>query len=155
MQHYAAFHLGLHCLQKYSLRRFPNTIKVFHQDHAQIQEISPVGVQVHLSLVFKDLNLFYSSPMVYFFFKYFSRFQRGSNFFQGVGVKLLIPYKKHTCDFPGGGILTPAPPPPPPLDPRIMHQSFVSNAPPPTGMEGIVTLHFSEPWYKPGPVGTS
>ena len=23
MQHYAAFHLGLHCLQKYSLRGFP------------------------------------------------------------------------------------------------------------------------------------
>ena len=25
MQHYAAFHLGLHCLQKYSLWGFPNT----------------------------------------------------------------------------------------------------------------------------------
>ena len=25
MQHYAAFHLGLHCLQKYSFRGFPNT----------------------------------------------------------------------------------------------------------------------------------
>ena len=25
MQHNAAFHLGLHCLQKYSLRNFPNT----------------------------------------------------------------------------------------------------------------------------------
>ena len=24
-QHYAAFHLGLHCLQKYSFRGFPNT----------------------------------------------------------------------------------------------------------------------------------
>ena len=24
MQHYAAFHLGLHCLQKYSFRGFPN-----------------------------------------------------------------------------------------------------------------------------------
>ena len=23
MQHYAAFHLGLHCLQKYSFRGFP------------------------------------------------------------------------------------------------------------------------------------
>ena len=25
MQHYAAFHLGLHCLQKYLFRVFPNT----------------------------------------------------------------------------------------------------------------------------------
>ena len=25
MQHYAAFHLGLYCLQKYLLRGFPNT----------------------------------------------------------------------------------------------------------------------------------
>ena len=25
MQHYAAFHLGLHCLQKYFFRGFPNT----------------------------------------------------------------------------------------------------------------------------------
>ena len=25
MQHYAAFHLGLHCLQKYSFRGFSNT----------------------------------------------------------------------------------------------------------------------------------
>ena len=25
MWHYAAFHLGLHCLQKYSFRGFPNT----------------------------------------------------------------------------------------------------------------------------------
>ena len=38
----------------------------------------------------------------------------------------------------------------------IMHQSFVSTAPPPTGMGvGIVTFHFSEPWYKPSHVGTS
>ena len=26
MQHYAAFHLGLHCLQKYLFRVFPNTM---------------------------------------------------------------------------------------------------------------------------------
>ena len=25
MQHYAAFHLGLYCLQKYSFRGFPST----------------------------------------------------------------------------------------------------------------------------------
>ena len=28
MQHYAAFHLGLHRLQKYLLRGFPNTLRV-------------------------------------------------------------------------------------------------------------------------------
>ena len=28
MQHYAAFHLGLHCLQKYSFRGSPNTKKL-------------------------------------------------------------------------------------------------------------------------------
>ena len=28
MQHYAAFHLGLHCLQKYSFRSFQNTFSV-------------------------------------------------------------------------------------------------------------------------------
>ena len=36
---------------------------------------------------------------------HFSKFQRGSNIFQGGGgVQLLIPYLTHiTCDFPGGG----------------------------------------------------
>ena len=38
---------------------------------------------------------------------------------------------------------------------KIIHQSFVFTAPPPTGMAKIVTFHFSEPWYKPRPVGTS
>ena len=36
-----------------------------------------------------------------------------------------------------------------------MHQSFVSTAAPPTGMTGIVTFHFSEPWYKPHPDGNN
>ena len=33
MQHYAAFHLGLHCLQKYLFRGFPNSkgYPLFHQ----------------------------------------------------------------------------------------------------------------------------
>ena len=42
-----------------------------------------------------------------------------------------------------------------PTDTIVMHQSFVSTAPPPKGMVGIVTFNFSEPWYKPHPVGTS
>ena len=36
---------------------------------------------------------------------------------------------------------------------EIMHQSFVSTAPPPKGMGGDSDFHFSEPWYKPHPVG--
>ena len=36
----------------------------------------------------------------------------------------------------------------------VMHQSFVSTAPPPTGMGGDSDFHFSEPCYKPRPVGT-
>ena len=34
----------------------------------------------------------------------------------------------------------------------VMHQSFVSTAPPPTGMGGDNDFHFSEPWYKPRPL---
>ena len=53
---------------------------------------------------------------------YFSRFQRGSNFFQGGGVQLfpggggggykcVFPIETHiTCDFPVGGFRTPCPP---------------------------------------------
>ena len=37
----------------------------------------------------------------------------------------------------------------------LMHQSFVSTAPPPTGMARIKTFHFSEPWYKPRSVETT
>ena len=38
-----------------------------------------------------------------------------------------------------------------------VHQSFVSTDPPPhlQGWMGIVTFHFSEPWYRPHPVETS
>ena len=56
---------------------------------------------------------------------HFSGFQRGSNifeeggggsnFFQGGGVQLLIPYR--TCDFPGG---SGPPAPPPPLDSHLI-----------------------------------
>ena len=35
-----------------------------------------------------------------------------------------------------------------------MHQSFVSTATLTTGMGGDSDFHFSEPWYKPRPVGT-
>ena len=48
---------------------------------------------------FLVLSLFYRSQMVNFKDIYhFSRFQWGSNFFQGGGVQLLIPYRNHTCD---------------------------------------------------------
>ena len=53
--------------------------------------------------------------MVFFEENYFPRFQRGSNFFQGVqlflgGVQMLISIETHiTCDFPGG-VRTPFPP---------------------------------------------
>ena len=54
---------------------------------------------------------------------HFSRFQRGSNFFQGGGggggVQLVIPYRPMetniTCDFPGAGL----DPLSPPLDPHL------------------------------------
>ena len=39
MQHYAAFHLGLHCLQKYSFRGFQNTNgSIFGPVHAILVE---------------------------------------------------------------------------------------------------------------------
>ena len=43
---------------------------------------------------------------------HFSRFQRGSNIFQGGGggSNCLSPIESHiTCDFPGGGVRTPVP----------------------------------------------
>ena len=75
---------------------------------------------------FLVLSLFYRSQMVNFKEKYhFSRFQRGSKFFQwvgggggnffhggGGGSNCLFPIETHiTCDFPGGGgVRTPCPP---------------------------------------------
>ena len=47
-------------------------------------------------------------------------FFRGSNFFQGGGVQMLISIKTHiTCDFPEG-----SGPPVPPLYPRMFEQSL-------------------------------
>ena len=62
------------------------------------------------------LSLFYRSQMVNFKENYhFSRFQRGSNIFQG-GSNCLFPIETHiTCDFPGGG----PDPLSPPLDPHL------------------------------------
>ena len=65
------------------------------------------------------LSLFYRSQMVNFKEIYhFSRFQRGSNIFQGGGGPTfsgcLFPIETHKiCDFPGG-VRTPCPPAPPP-----------------------------------------
>ena len=82
------------------------------------------GVQVSLSkkaltfffvffifIFFLVLSLFYRTQMVNFKEIYlFSRFQRGSNFFQGGGSNCLFPLETHiTCDFPGG-VWTPCPP---------------------------------------------
>ena len=64
-----------------------------------------------------SLCLFYRSQIVNFKEIYhFSRFQRGSNIFQGggggAGSNCLFPIETHiTCDFPGGGVRTPCPPP--------------------------------------------
>ena len=80
---------------------------------------------------FLVLSLFYRSQMVKFKENYhFSRFQRGSNIFQGGGggVQLfpggsncLFPIETHiTCAFPGG---SGPPAPPPSLDPHL-HASF-------------------------------
>ena len=81
------------------------------------------GVRVNLTkkspyIFFWVLSLFYWSQIVNFEENYhLSRFQRGSNIFEGGGVQLfpgggggvqlLIPYT--TCDFPGG-VRTPWPP---------------------------------------------
>ena len=79
---------------------------------------------------FLVLSLFYSSQMVNFKEIYlFSRFQRGSNIFQGgggrvqlfpVGSNCLFPIETHiTCDFPRGSR-----PPVPPLDLHLILCSF-------------------------------
>ena len=87
------------------------------------------GVQVSLtkkssdSVFFLVLSLFYRSQMVKEIY-HFSRFQRGSNIFQGSptfsrGSNCLFPIETHIiCDFPGGGVRTPCPPPP--LDPHLL-----------------------------------
>ena len=106
--------------------------------HARIQDFSSGGggpgqphkkssdVFLFCFFVFLVLSLFYRSQMVNIKETYhFSRFQRGSNIFQGDptfsrggGSNCLFPIETHiTCDFPGGGIRTPCPPPP--LDPHL------------------------------------
>ena len=93
-------------------------------NHARIQEFLSGGVQVSLikkkaltfffCFFFLVLSLFYQSQMVNFKEIYhFSRFQRGSNIFQGGGSNFFkggpIAYSHITCDFPGGS----GPPVPP------------------------------------------
>ena len=75
---------------------------------------------------FLVLGLFYRSQMVNFKEKYhFSRFRRGSKFFQG-GGQLLTPYRNpnNLCDFPGES----GPPAPSPLDPHFAAIYFVSQS---------------------------
>ena len=97
---------------------------------------------------FLVLSLFYRSQMVKFKAIYhFSRFQRGSNIFQGGptfsrgggGSNCLFPIETHkTCDFPGG-----YGPPAPPLDPHLWFPIVSSSYnidPPETNM------HFISNW---------
>ena len=100
--------------------------------HARIQEFSSGGVQVSLT---KALTFFFFSPQLILQksngqfqrnllakIYHFSRFQRGSNIFQGGptfsrgGSNSLFPIETHiTLDFPGG-VWTPSPL----LDPHLM-----------------------------------
>ena len=105
--------------------------------HARIQEFSSGGVQVSLTkkssdvvvflFIFLVLSLFYRSQMVNLKEIYhFSRFQRGSNIFQGGptfsrGVQLLIPYRNpYNLWISRGGGGSGPPAPPPPLDPHLL-----------------------------------
>ena len=110
--------------------------KALQWGHARIQQFSwgggGEGDQVSLTkkalttyCFFLVLSLFYRSQMVNFKEIYhFSRYQRGSNIFQGggrgptfsrgrgEGSNCLLPIETHiTCDFPGGGSGPPVPPP--------------------------------------------
>ena len=92
------------------------------------------GVRVNLTkkalttfFFFLVLSLFYWSQMVNFEKIHFSRFQTGSNIFQGVptfykGVQLLIPYRNPYNLWFSRGVRTPGPPDPP-LDPHLLSRS--------------------------------
>ena len=56
MQHYAAFHLGLHCLQKYSFKGFPNTkgLFVFVALRPMSTAMVIAGRSVHLTTLFPE-----------------------------------------------------------------------------------------------------
>ena len=119
----------------------PKSLKIITSapQHARIQEFSPGGGGVQVSLTKSSDNVFF----FFFFFLVFSLFYRsqmvnfkeiyhfqgsrgvqhfpggggGSNFFQGGGgSNCLFPIETHiTCDFPGGS----GPPVRPPLDPHL------------------------------------
>ena len=88
------------------------------------------GVQVNLikkASFFLFISLFYCQMVNFKENYHFSRYQRGSNIFQGGGgsnffqggggSNCLFPIETHiTCDFPGG---RPDPLSPPPLDPHL------------------------------------
>ena len=108
---------------------------------------------------FLVLSLFYRSQMVNFKAIYhFSRFQRGSNIFQGgptfsrgVGwSNCLFPIESHkTCDFPGG--TDPLPPPPPPLDPHLWFPIVSASYnidPPETNMHFISNWSIFRMWLR-------
>ena len=94
-----------------------------HVNLTKINSDSVVCLFLFFAL-FLVLGLFYRSQMVNFKEKYhFSRFRRGSKFFQGGGGNCLLPIETQvTCDFPGRS----GPPGPSPLDPHLAAIYLVS-----------------------------
>ena len=67
MQHYAAFHLCLHCLQKYLFRGFPNTkgYKAYNTPHYNMY-LSYCGSQMFLPWNFtKELQEIYHEVAIF------------------------------------------------------------------------------------------
>ena len=126
------------------------------KNHARIQEFSSGGPGqtdkkklcffffFFFFFFFLILSLFYRSQMVNFKEIYhFSRFQRGSNIFQGVphffrGSNCLFPIETHiTCDFPGGG----PDPLSPPLDPHLKTSCFSEKKDHDPMISAMVNIH--------------
>ena len=137
--------------------------------HERIQEFSSGGWGVggvHVSLTKKSSDVFFCfflSPQLINFkaIYHFSRFQRGSNIFQGgggsnffhVGTNCLFPIETHiTCDFPGGtDLLPPPPPPPPPLHPHLWFPIVSASYnidPPETNMHFISNWSIFRMWLR-------
>ena len=82
---------------------------------------------------------------------HFSRFQRGSNIFQGGGggptfsrggggSNCLFPIETHKiCDFPGGG----SEPPVPPLDPHLYHSGKSATIRESNHASGVYKEHYA------------
>ena len=61
MHHYAAFHLGLHCLQKYSCRGFPRTDKnvlgLCPTEALQVEHLEILCVKWHKNAALVELDV--------------------------------------------------------------------------------------------------